>query len=99
MFDDILETMNGTQKTEKVHKDKITTPPINQDVTRPIIDLEDVTTTPINNNINQNYQNYNFNSPVMYGWICPKCGAVMSPTTRCVNCVGVSIPISPINFK
>ena len=26
---------------------------------------------------------------IMQGWECPKCGAVMSPTTRvCVNCNG-----------
>ena len=28
-------------------------------------------------------------SPQQYGWICPKCGAVMSPWFHtCVNCLG-----------
>ena len=33
-------------------------------------------------------------TPVVFGWICPKCGAVMSPTqVCCVNCSGaVSVP-------
>lgn len=28
-------------------------------------------------------------TPMVFGWICPKCGAVMSPTqVCCVNCSG-----------
>ena len=31
-------------------------------------------------------------SPIInYGWVCPKCGAVMAPSERvCINCKGQS---------
>lgn len=32
---------------------------------------------------------HNFSSPMAYGWICPKCGRVYSPsTTMCPYCAG-----------
>lgn len=36
---------------------------------------------------NEKFEEKPFNTGGMYGWICPKCGAVMSPfTSFCPNC-------------
>ena len=35
----------------------------------------------------------------LYGWICPKCGAVLSPwTSSCINCRGDWTPMYGWNF-
>jgi len=47
-------------------------------------DLPPLTTLPVKENIH----------PVMTGWVCPKCGAVMSPwQSTCVNCTRFVQPV------
>lgn len=52
---------------------------VNQRTDRPITPTT-TTTVPASQSVTINY-------PVQYGWICPKCGAVMAPNqTNCTFC-------------
>lgn len=52
---------------------------------------EITTPTPASQSVTTNY-------PVQYGWVCPKCGAVMAPNqTNCTFCVPIfnTTPTNP----
>ena len=38
---------------------------------------------------------YNFPSPVVYGWVCPKCGRVYAPSTSmCCYCGNLDLSVT-----